>query len=303
MVQGRRTRQQLLIECDPESLQAADQQAKLEQREQAAALSLRPVEQFRYPETIPEDFGADSDAEHGGASCSVDVFSLNYDHMTLAQLEETVLKIISTDTVKQLREERDRHYASVKDAAQKVEYYLDAIPSASTAAASDPTDIGYMYSTMLTRIFQELDLHNESSARAGRNKIPTPKLESVGKKKTCIVNFQRICQAISRPVEDVKEFLEKELSVKGNLDANEAFTLKYQMQKSTDLDKLLQRYLDVYVKCNSCNRIDTQLVRNGRLVELRCNFCTATRTVTQVTSATYNAVVERRARTRANMTL
>lgn len=172
----------------------------------------------------------------------------------------------------------------------------------SPVAASSTAFSGYTYVEMVQRIFRMLEENNEGSARAQLNKIPMPKLESVGKKKTCINNFSRICEVIHRPVEDVKEFLEKELSCKGNMDTKGALTVRFQMQKSTDLDNLLQRYLDTYVKCNSCNRIDTTLQKSGRLLELRCNWCHATRSVAAMVS-TYTANMEKRARTRAAMTL
>lgn len=170
------------------------------------------------------------------------------------------------------------------------------------AALSSNVSRGYTYTEMTQRIFRMLGENNEGSARAERNKIPMPKLETVGKKKTCINNFTRICDEIRRPVEDVKEFVEKELTCKGNLDTKGALTVRFQMQKSTDLDNLLQRYLDMYVKCNSCNRIDTTLQKSGRLSELRCNLCHATRSVSAVAS-TYTANMEKRSRARATMTL
>lgn len=310
MVQ-RRTRKVLLLEKDPEgNLELQQQQEQQEQQVQLLAqLHLAPAEKFRYPETIPEPDSAEEDEDGPGVEGGhADIFSLNYDQMELEALYELMGKI-TPSTVATLRQRRDVLRASVADETNvAVEYYLDTLPSdggspTSSTQINDEQKNGYTYMDMVRRIFSDLDRNNESSARAGRNKIPTPKLESVGKKKTCIVNFQRICEAIHRNVEEVKEFVEKELSCKGNLDSKNALTLKYQMQKSTDLDNLLQRYLDIYVKCNSCNRIDTVLTRNGRLVELRCNFCTATRTVTAVINATYNAVVEKRARTRAAMTL
>lgn len=314
MAVTRRVRKVHLVEKDPEDLQQEVELEKEEQRRLLASLHLAPAEAYRYPETILiEETDEEEEDDDEGTD---DVFALDYDSMPLSELM-ALLTRITPSHVLQLRQKCELQHVTVKDSSQQIEYFLDALPSSSmgaentlhesaghSGAAGEEPHLGYTFNEMLTRIFTELDRNNESSARAGRNKIPTPKLESVGKKKTCITNFARICEAINRPVEYVKEYVEKELSCKGSLDSKNALTLKFQMQKSTDLDNLLQRYLDLYVKCNSCHRIDTELVRNGRLSELHCNFCTASRTVTATTTSTYNAVVEKRARTRAaNLTL
>lgn len=192
--------------------------------------------------------------------------------------------------------------SSGSNLCQKDGSTADSGASESTTSAPPTLSAGYTYNEMIQRIFRMLDENNEGSARLQTNRIPMPKLETVGKKKTCINNFSRICEVIHRPVEDVKEFVEKELSCKGNMDTKGALTVRFQMQKSTDLDNLLQRYLDTYVKCNSCNRIDTTLQKSGRVLELRCNWCQATRSVAAMVS-TYTANMEKRSRTRAAMTL
>ncbi|EKF27327.1 translation initiation factor, putative [Trypanosoma cruzi marinkellei] len=157
---------------------------------------------------------------------------------------------------------------------------------------------GYNYSVMLRRLFFALNRNKESSAMTERNRLPEPKLEKIGKKKVIITNFGRICQAFNRPIQDVKDYIEKELSVGGNLDSNDALILKYEIQKSTAFDNILYKYLDEFVKCNSCHKIDTTLTKEGRRMELRCNWCTATRTVQAVGSATYSAQVGKRSKAR-----
>lgn len=162
---------------------------------------------------------------------------------------------------------------------------------------------GYTYNTMLSRLYTALDRSHEGSAMSQRNKLPIPIIEKIGKKKTVISNFGRICKVFNRDMEDVKDFIEKELSITGNLDSNNALILKYEIRKATDFDNILVKYLEQYVKCNACNRIDTTLTKEGRRTELKCNWCTATRTVQAMGTATFRAALEKRSRQRATLTL
>ncbi|KPA74706.1 translation initiation factor-like protein [Leptomonas pyrrhocoris] len=240
--------------------------------------------------------------------------TIDYDALTYTALL-ALMKQVSRPVLEELMAQREQQIESTmqQQQGQRVERFLDlaASPSADATAAAaaganssdaDPVE-GYRYNAMLTRLFEALNRNNESSAMTERNQVPVPILERMGKKKTVIANFGRICEAFHRPMEDVKDFIEKELSIRGNLDSNNALILKFEIRKQTDFDRVLIKYLDEYVKCNSCHRIDTTLTKDGRRLELRCNVCTATRTVTAAGSATFSAQIEKRSRQRAAMTL
>lgn len=256
--------------------------------------------------------GAAMSAAEPSTEAMEELFSINYDTLAYAALLD-LMKRFSRQTVEELTAQREQttETSQMQVQLQRVERFLDsgATGGSSTspapageASSDDPTD-GYRYSAMLTRLFDALNRNNEGSALTERNQLPVPILERMGKKKTVIANFGRICDAFHRPIEDVKDFIEKELSIRGNIDSNKALILKFEIRKQTDFDRVLIKYLDEYVKCNSCHRIDTTLTKDGRRLELRCNVCTATRTVTAATSATFSAVLEKRSRQRAMTTL
>lgn len=247
-------------------------------------------------------------ASAGAKDLATQLESLDYDTMTYAALLN-LMKQVSRPVLEELMVQREQQVemSIQQQQSQRVERFLDVAASSgeATAAASgeDDSSEGYRYNAMLTRLFEALNRNNEGSAMMERNQLPVPILERMGKKKTVIANFGRICEAFHRPMEDVKDFIEKELSIRGNLDSNNALILKFEIRKQTDFDRVLIKYLDEYVKCNSCHRIDTTLTKDGRRLELRCNVCTATRTVTAAGSATFSAQIEKRSRQRAAMTL
>ncbi|KAK7201878.1 eukaryotic translation initiation factor 2 beta subunit [Novymonas esmeraldas] len=251
--------------------------------------------------------------------------AVDYETLTYAALLE-ILKRASRPQLEETMAQREQLLESAVQQQQneRVERFLDmmgtssptaaaAAAAATAAAAADANGSsadaataateGYRYNAMLTRLFEALNRNNEGSAMTERNQLPVPILERMGKKKTVITNFGRICDAFHRPMEDVKDFIEKELSIRGNLDSNSALILKLEIRRQTDFDRVLIKYLDEYVKCNSCHRINTTLTKDGRRLELRCNVCTATRTVTAAGTATFSAQIEKRSRQRAAMTL
>ncbi|CCW60229.1 unnamed protein product [Phytomonas sp. EM1] len=248
-----------------------------------------------------------------------DVYNLDFDALTYDELL-SILKRVTHTQMEALVVQEQQSQLLEQQEAHRVEKFLDVGIDYKGSNASSPhprspnsedtngnknegNDEGYTYHAMLTNLFEALNRNNEGSAMTERNQIPVPILEKIGKKKTAISNFGRICEAFHRSMEDVKDFIEKELSIRGNLDSNNALILKFEIRKATDFDRTLIKYLDEYVKCYSCHRIDTTLTKDGRRLELRCNWCTATRTVQAVSSATYSAQIEKRSRQRAAMTL
>ncbi|AIN95866.1 translation initiation factor-like protein [Leishmania panamensis] len=268
------------------------------------------------PEAANSGGGSDDDALSPAVAQSNELAeemeAINYDTLTYAALLE-IMKRASRPAIEEIMAQREQQVESTmqQQQNQRVERFLDVAAASSAIAltdvngssAEDEAVEGYRYNAMLTRLFEALNRNNEGSAMTERNQLPVPILERMGKKKTVIANFGRICDAFHRPMEDVKDFIEKELSIRGNLDSNNALILKFEIRKQTDFDRVLIKYLDEYVKCNSCHRIDTTLTKDGRRLELRCNVCTATRTVTAAGTATFSAQIEKRSRQRAAMIL
>ncbi|KAG5510807.1 hypothetical protein JKF63_07879 [Porcisia hertigi] len=266
-------------------------------------------------EVDTEDDTSDTESTPAAATAQLnklaeEMEAINYDKLTYAELLK-IMENASRPAIEEMMAQREHMVESTvqQQQNQRLERFLDGPMSSSAAAEANGSSAeeeameGYRYNAMLTRLFEALNRNNEGSAMTERNQLPVPILERMGKKKTVIANFGRICDAFHRPMEDVKDFIEKELSIRGNLDSNDALILKFEIRKQTDFDRVLIKYLDEYVKCNSCHRIDTTLTKDGRRLELRCNVCTATRTVTAAGTATFSAQIEKRSRQRAAMVL
>lgn len=162
---------------------------------------------------------------------------------------------------------------------------------------------GHTYSTMLERILAVCRENNPDLSSSERAKLPMPKVERSGAKKTALTNFKELCNAMNRSQEDVKDFIEKQLTTTSSVDSNDCLIIRIQNLKSTAFENILQKYIMEYVRCTACNKIDTDLTRDAttRMQILSCRHCHATRYLQAVGAATFQAQTTKRARQRERM--
>jgi translation initiation factor 2 subunit 2 len=161
---------------------------------------------------------------------------------------------------------------------------------------------GYSYTVLLDRVYEELHLKNPhlSGGDAARSQLPQPIIERHGAKKTAVANFQKICEALHRTLDEVKDYIDKELSTQSALDGNNCLLMKLQNVKSTQFENVVLKYVAEFVKCNSCRSLDTELAKDAerRMLLLRCSNCKAERNV-KSSSQGFKAETGKRSKARA----
>lgn len=106
-----------------------------------------------------------------------------------------------------------------------------------------------------------------------------PKIDAIYEgRMTIIKNFSDICEKIRREPKDVLKYLLKELGSAGELDGRRA-VLKSRIPKAS-LQNRFNSYVETYVICSECGRPDTELIREGRVLMLKCDACGAKRPIT-----------------------
>jgi translation initiation factor 2 subunit 2 len=144
--------------------------------------------------------------------------------------------------------------------------------------------------------------NNPELSQSDRIKLPMPKIDRLGSKRTVLLNFKDICSALNRSIDDVKDYIEKTLTTQGSLNEDGCLILRYQNAKVTTFEKLMVKYVDEFVKCSACGRIHTELEKesSSRLLVMKCKDCKASRYIQVAGSATYKAQTGKR-RDRAGM--
>ena len=79
------------------------------------------------------------------------------------------------------------------------------------------------------------------------------------------------------------DFVKAELDVEGSFGSEGNLILQSRIQNK-HINSLYKKYLMVYVKCNDCKGLDTELTKDQstRLQNLECKTCNATRTVASI---------------------
>eukprot|EP01091_Cochliopodium_minus_P015075 TRINITY_DN526_c0_g1_i1.p1 TRINITY_DN526_c0_g1~~TRINITY_DN526_c0_g1_i1.p1 ORF type:complete len:250 (-),score=93.25 TRINITY_DN526_c0_g1_i1:80-802(-) len=149
----------------------------------------------------------------------------------------------------------------------------------------------YDYFELLNRIQGLLQESGSSSGQAAKMKLPPPVLVRDGTTKTVWSNFPVICSKMNRPIEHFQNYALVELNTTGSLDVNSALTIKGRFQPK-QAETVIKHYISEFVKCNTCQSVDTVLKKENRMHFLYCNSCLSRRTV-QTIKAGYVHTIKR----------
>jgi translation initiation factor 2 subunit 2 len=125
------------------------------------------------------------------------------------------------------------------------------------------------YNKMLERAYGELP---EQIDTIERFQIPRPHVIQQGRR-TLIMNFKEIAEELRRDPDHLMKFLLGETATRGNYDGTRAV---FQGKFTRDsIRNLIEIYTNKYVICPVCNRPDSHLVKERRLIFLQCDACGA----------------------------
>lgn len=220
-----------------------------------------------------------------------DTDTYDYDTMTF----DGFLTLLTRQTKAERQEEkkRVRQQQSTLIAARQVEErFFDG-------------NKAYTYNTMLTAAIAEIRRRRGTGKGPDgeRPKCPMPVLERAGAKVTALSNLVKICHALNRNAEDIKDYIEKQLVCRSSIDYNNALIIRIVNLRVSQMEGILGRYVEECCLCTECNTINTTLERDSatRLQKLTCLSCGASRNL-QNQAAAYQANTQRRAAMR-NKTL
>ena len=125
------------------------------------------------------------------------------------------------------------------------------------------------YEDLLNKAYQNLPKVEESTERL---EIPEPEIIIQGRQ-TIIKNFSQICEAMRRDPNHLLKFLTKELATPAGFDGTRA-TFQSKIARRM-VENKMESYVKEYLVCKECKRPDTKLVRENRIVFLKCEACGA----------------------------
>lgn len=112
-----------------------------------------------------------------------------------------------------------------------------------------------------------------------RLEIPSPQTVIQGNR-TFITNFTDITNSIRRDPKHLAKYLFRELAKPGHINGNRLI-LQGKVIK-TLIEKKIDAYVKEFVYCKECNRPDTHLVKEERIIFLKCEACGAKQVVRKI---------------------
>jgi len=135
------------------------------------------------------------------------------------------------------------------------------------------TKATFDYETLLARAKKKLPQTLESHDRF---QVPEPDVMIEGKT-TVLRNFGDIADKLRRDPDHLLGYLLRELGTAGSIEGRRV-VFKGKVATASIADRI-RDYVDEYVLCSECNRPDTRIAKEGRILILVCETCGAHRPV------------------------
>jgi|SRR3989344_6099529 len=129
--------------------------------------------------------------------------------------------------------------------------------------------------------------YEELLDRAGKNmpektgdsaRFETPKARGhIEGNKTIISNFKQIADTLERPIEHLLKCVLKELATPGEL-RKDAAIIGTRLSASR-INEKIEKYVNDFVLCPACKKPDTQLVKENKILFIKCSACGAKQSV------------------------
>ncbi|NIO38475.1 translation initiation factor IF-2 subunit beta [Candidatus Bathyarchaeota archaeon] len=134
----------------------------------------------------------------------------------------------------------------------------------------------YNYDELLKKARSQIP---EVVSKRDRLELPGMIYSVIGMR-TVIHNFKEITDALNRPPEHLLKFLTREMATAATMqDVRVIFQGKFSRET---FQRLIKRYLNQFVVCPVCKRPDTKMVKEKRLLFLKCDACGARSSVRQI---------------------
>jgi translation initiation factor 2 subunit 2 len=134
----------------------------------------------------------------------------------------------------------------------------------------------YNYEELLKRARSQIP---ETVSKHERLELPRLNHSVIGMR-TVVYNLKEIAEALNRDPQHLLKFLTREMATAATLQESRAI-FKGKFYRDT-FERLIRRYMEIFVICPVCNLPDTRIVKEKRLSFIVCEACGAKSSVRQL---------------------
>jgi translation initiation factor 2 subunit 2 len=128
------------------------------------------------------------------------------------------------------------------------------------------------------KMLEEAYIKVKSTEKGTGERFEIPKIEGhIEGKKTILTNFFQIADYIRRNPEHFQKFILKELASSGQREGDRLI-LNIKIP-SAKINQKIEQYAKEFVICRECGKPDTELVKEDRLLFIKCLGCGAKHSV------------------------
>ncbi|PSO02757.1 translation initiation factor IF-2 subunit beta [Candidatus Marsarchaeota G2 archaeon ECH_B_SAG-E12] len=127
-----------------------------------------------------------------------------------------------------------------------------------------------IYMKLLNKLYEQLPSISGSGEWFS---VPEPHIRYEGDK-SYFLNFKETYELFRRDPNHLMKFLVKHLATAGYIDNDGRLVLQGRFSEE-QIKQLLERYVSIFVKCPTCGRPDTKLVKKLKVVYMVCEACGA----------------------------
>eukprot|EP00656_Telonema_subtile_P034385 TRINITY_DN3847_c0_g1_i3.p1 TRINITY_DN3847_c0_g1~~TRINITY_DN3847_c0_g1_i3.p1 ORF type:complete len:395 (+),score=111.07 TRINITY_DN3847_c0_g1_i3:649-1833(+) len=187
----------------------------------------------------------------------------------------------------------------VRQVEQEVSWLLHAAHGEPEDGPCNPVECSLENGQERAQNYEELldQAINQEAAKPAKLRLSALQI-LMRPKLTLVANFGIICNQIQRPLQHFMLYLTTELGTTASLKGDGCGLVLRGRFKPTQVEGLVRRYCNEFVKCLMCGSFETVMTHNSSIRSnvQQCQHCHASRTLNTINQKTYQAQIGRRQR-------
>lgn len=106
--------------------------------------------------------------------------------------------------------------------------------------------------------------------------VPIPELKKEGSTRLVWLNVLKTSEVLHRKLTEIQAFFQEELNTRITVNEQKQLIIRGKNRFTVaNIQSILKKYIRLFVVCNTCKSLDTELTKDGNIHRFVCNYCGA----------------------------